>query len=87
MNSDWPRSKDFLEDIFVKFTDLEPNMPAFIKDYPGSVYIPTITAEWKKLMAMGYLDVRSSFEFNLVIHYPQKSRENIGTSSDWFRGR
>ena len=32
----------------MQFSHLEPDMPAFIEDYPGSVAIPTITSGWTK---------------------------------------
>ena len=30
----------------MQFSHLDPEMTAFLEDYPGSVDIPTITAEW-----------------------------------------
>ena len=48
MNSDGPRSQTLPEAVVVQFSHLEPYMPAFLEDYPGSVDIPTITSEWKK---------------------------------------
>ena len=45
MNSDGPRSQTLPEALIVQFSHLEPDMPAFLKDYPGGVDIPTITAE------------------------------------------
>ena len=32
----------------MKFSHLEPGMPAFLEDYPGSVAITTITSEWTR---------------------------------------
>ena len=32
----------------MKFSHIEPYMPDFLEDYPGSVSIPTITAGWEK---------------------------------------
>ena len=48
MNSYGPQSQTFPEAIVVQFSHLEPDMPAFLEDYPGSVAIATITAEWTK---------------------------------------
>ena len=46
MNSYGPQSQTFSEAIVVQFSHLEPDMPAFLEDYPRSVAIATITAEW-----------------------------------------
>ena len=48
MNSDGPRSQTFPEAVVEKFSYLDPDMPDFLEDYPGSVDIPTITDEWEK---------------------------------------
>ena len=45
MNSDGPRSQTLPKAVVVKFSHLERYMPAFLEYYPGSVAIPTITAE------------------------------------------
>ena len=45
MNSDGTRSQTLPEAVVVKFVHLEPDMPAFLEDYTGSVAITTITAE------------------------------------------
>ena len=38
-----PQSQTFPDAVVVQFSHLEPDMPAFIEDYPGSVAIPNIT--------------------------------------------
>ena len=48
MNSDGPLSQTLPEAVVVKLIHLEPDMPAFIEYYPGSVSIPTISSEWTK---------------------------------------
>ena len=48
MKSDGPQSQTFPEAVVVQFSHLEPDMPDFLEDCPGSVYIPTINAEWEK---------------------------------------
>ena len=60
MKSDGTRYQTFPEAVVVQFSQLDPDIPAFIEDYPGSVAISTITAEWKYLVAMGSLHVHSS---------------------------
>ena len=60
MNLDGTRSHTFPEAVVVQFSHLDIYMPDFLEDYPGILYIPTITAEWENLMAMGYLQVPSS---------------------------
>ena len=45
MNLDGPQSQTFPEAVVVKFSYLEPDMPAFLEDYPGRVVITTITDE------------------------------------------
>ena len=64
MNSDGPRSQTLPEDVVVKFIHLEPDMPAFLEDYPGSGAIPTITAEWKKPSGNGVF-TRTQFHLDL----------------------
>ena len=48
MNSDGPRYQTLPEAVVVKFKQLDPDMPEFIEDYPGSVAITSITIEWEK---------------------------------------
>ena len=60
MNLDGPRSHTFPEAVVVQFSHLDIDIPDFLEDYPGSLSIPIITAEWEKLVAMGYLQVPSS---------------------------
>ena len=48
MNLDGSRSQTFTAAVVVQFSHLEPDMPAFLEDYPESVAITTITAEWTK---------------------------------------
>ena len=84
MSSDGPRYQTLPEGVVAQFNHLEPDMPAFLEDHPGSVAIPSITAERTKPSG-NEVFTRTQlvpFEFELDIHYPQKSRENIGTSSD-----
>ena len=50
MNSDGTQYQTLPEAVVVKFSNLDPYMPAFIEYYPGSVSIPTITAEWENLV-------------------------------------
>ena len=45
MNSDGTLSQTLPEAVVVQFSHLEPDMTAFLEYYPGSVAIPTITAE------------------------------------------
>ena len=65
MNSDGPRSQNFPEAVVVQFSQLEPDMPDFLEDYPGSVSIPTITAECKKPSSNG-LYTHTKFPLNLI---------------------
>ena len=44
----------------MQFSHLDPDMPDFLEDYPGSVAIPNITAERKNLVTMGSFQVHSS---------------------------
>ena len=37
----------------MQFSHLEPDMPAFLEDYPGSVAIKTLASEWKKTSGNG----------------------------------
>ena len=60
MNSDGPRSQTLPEAVFVQFSHLDPDMPGFVEDYPGSVDIPTITAKYTKPSVNGVFHVRSS---------------------------
>ena len=46
MNSDGPWYQTLPEDVVVKLSKLEPDMPDFLEAYPGIVDIPTITDEW-----------------------------------------
>ena len=48
MNSDGPRYQTLPEAVVVQYSHIDPYMPAFLKDYPGSIDTPTITAEWVK---------------------------------------
>ena len=57
MNSDGPQSQTLPEDVVVQFSHLDPDMTAFLEDYPGSVAIPNITD--KNLLSMVSLHVRS----------------------------
>ena len=77
MNSDETRSQNFLEAVVVQFSHLEPDMPAFLEDYPESVAIPTITAEWTKPSGNGVF-TRTHFPLNLswsfTIHKSQRGK-------------
>ena len=59
MNSYGTRSHTLPEAVVVQFSHLEPDMPDFLEDYPGSVAIPDITAEWTKHSGNGVFHVRS----------------------------
>ena len=48
----------------MQFSHLEPDMPAFLEDYPESVAIPIITAEWEKPSGNGIF-TRTKFPLNL----------------------
>ena len=60
MSSDGPQSQTLPDAVVVKFSHLEPDMPDFIENYPRSVDIPTITAEWENLVTIRSLYVNSS---------------------------
>ena len=45
MNSDENRSQTLPEAAVLQFSHLDPDMPDFLEDYPGSVAIQTITDE------------------------------------------
>ena len=82
MNSDGPQSQTFPEAVVVQFSHLEPDMPAFLEDYPGSFAIPTITAECTKPGGNGVF-TRTQFPLNLsrefTIHKSQgKKLEHLG---------
>ena len=64
MNSDVPQSQTLPEAVIVQFSHLEPDMPDFLEDYPGSVSIPTITAELIKPSGNGVFK-RMKFPLNL----------------------
>ena len=75
MNSDGTLSQTLPEAVVVQFSHLEPDMTAFLEYYPGSVAIPTITAEWKKPSGNGVftrtqLPLNLSWEF--TIHKSQR---------------
>ena len=63
MNYDGPRFQTFAEAVVVQFSHLEPDMPAFLEDFPGSVSIP-ITTEWTKPSGNGVF-TRTQFPLNL----------------------
>ena len=48
----------------MQFSHLEPDMPDFLENYPGSVAIPTITDEWTKPSGNGVF-TRTQFPLNL----------------------
>ena len=48
----------------MQFSHLDPDMPDFLEDYPGSVSIPTITAELIKPSGNGVFK-RMKFPLNL----------------------
>ena len=48
----------------MQFSHLEPDMPAFLENYPGSVAIPTITDEWTKSSDNGVF-TRTQLPLNL----------------------
>ena len=64
MDSDGSRSHTLPEAIVVQFSHLEPDMLAFLGDYPGSVAIPTITSEWEK-PSDNEVFTRTQFPLNL----------------------
>ena len=64
MNSDGPWSQTLPEAVVVKFSHLEPYMPAFIEYYPRRVAIPTITDKWKKPSG-NEVFTRTQFHLNL----------------------
>ena len=64
MSSDGPRYQTFAEAVVVQFIHLDPYMPAFVEVYPGSVDIPTITAEWEKPSGNGVFTC-TQFPLNL----------------------
>ena len=59
MNSDGPRSQTFPQAAVVQLSHLKTDMPDFLEDYPGSVAIPDITAEWTKHSGNGVFHVQS----------------------------
>ena len=59
MNSDGHRSQTLPEVVVMQFSHLELYMSDFLEYYPESVAIPTIIAEWVKLLTMGYLHVHN----------------------------
>ena len=68
MNQDVPRSQTLPEAIVVQFSHLEPDMPAFISNYPGIVAIPTITSECTKPIGNGVF-TRTQFPLNLSLTF------------------
>ena len=64
MNSDGPRSQTLPYAVVVQFSHLEPDMPDFPEDYPGSVAIPTTTDKWTKNSGNGVF-TRTQFPLNL----------------------
>ena len=58
----------------MEFSHLDPDMPDFIEDYPGSVAIPTITVEWTKSSVDGvFTDTQFPLNLNwtIIIHKSQ----------------
>ena len=49
----------------MQFSHLEPDMPAFLEDYPVSVDILTINAEWEKPSVSGVF-TRTHFPLDLI---------------------
>ena len=49
----------------MQFSHLVLDMPDFIEDYPGTVDIPTVIAEWKKTSDNGFFTC-TQFPLNLI---------------------
>ena len=64
MNSDGSQYQNLPEAVVVQLINLDPDMPTFQEDYPGSVSIPTINDEWEKPSING-LFIRTQFPLNL----------------------
>ena len=64
MNSDRPQSKTLPEVVVMQFSHLELYMSDFLEDYPGTVAIPNITAEWTEYSFNGVF-TRTQFPLNL----------------------